>query len=151
MKISGTTTLISRRSILAGAGSLAALSIVTPAWADELVVVVHPSNQETPSRAQLAAMFTTRKQSWNGGARIVPFNFPPKHQVRVDFDRTVLEMSPEDVARYWIDRRIRGGTPPPKSVNNANLIVRLVSKLEGAIGYVPRSSVDADVRIVNTL
>jgi hypothetical protein len=96
-------------------------------------------------------MFTTRKQSWNGGGRIVPFNFPPKHEVRVDFDRAVLEMSPEEVARYWIDRRIRGGTPPPKSVNNAALIVRLVSKLEGAIGYVPRSSVDPSVRIVTQL
>lgn len=151
MKILGTTTNISRRRILVGAGVLAASSVITPAWADELVVVVHPSNQETPSRAQLAAMFTTRKQSWNGGSRVLPFNFPPKHQVRVDFDRTILEMSPEEVARYWIDRRIRGGTPPPKSVNNAGLIVKLVSKLEGAIAYVPQSSVDGSVRIVTQL
>ncbi len=96
-------------------------------------------------------MFTTRRQSWGGGSRIVPFNFPPKHQVRVDFDRAVLEMSPEEVARYWIDRRIRGGTPPPKSVSSAQLIVRLVSKLEGAIAYVPRSALAADVRVVTSI
>lgn len=130
---------------------MVAASIVTPVWASDLVVVVHASNPETPSRAQLAAMFTTRRQAWNGGERIVPFNFPPKHQVRVDFDQAVLEMSPEEVARYWIDRRIRGGTPPPKAVNSAQLIVRLVSKLEGAIAYVPRSAVEGNVRIVTQL
>jgi hypothetical protein len=143
--------MISRRHALLGAGALVTASLVTPAWAEELVVVVHPSNPEMPTRAQLAAMFTTRRQSWNGGARVVPFNFPPKHQVRVDFDKAVLEMSPEEVARYWIDRRIRGGTPPPKSVSSAQLIVRLVSKLEGAVAYVPRSSVEGDVRIVTAL
>lgn len=145
------TPKISRRHALGATSALVAASLVTPAWAEELVVVVHPSNPEIPSRTQLAAMFTTRRQSWAGGARVVPFNFPPKHQVRVDFDEAVLEMSPEEVARYWIDRRIRGGTPPPKSVNSAQLIVRLVSKLEGAVAYVPRSAIEGNVRIVTAL
>jgi hypothetical protein len=96
-------------------------------------------------------MFTTRKQSWQNGQRIVPFNFPPKHSVRVEFDRSVLQMNPEAVARYWIDRRIRGGNPPPKQVSNARLIVRLVAKLPGAVAYVPRGLVDASVRVVYEL
>lgn len=149
MKSSGTN--ISRRVVLTGAGALAVSSIVEPAWGDDLVVVVHPSNRENPGRVQLAAMFTTRRQSWAGGSRILPFNFPPKHQVRVDFDKAVLDMSPEEVASYWIDRRIRGGTPPPKSVSNAQLIVKLVSKLEGAVAYVPRSALAGDVRVVASL
>jgi hypothetical protein len=96
-------------------------------------------------------MFTTRKQSWDGGKRIVPFNFPPKHAVRVAFDRSVLEMDPDDVARYWIDRRIRGGNAPPKQVSSAQLIVRLVEKLDGAIGYVPKSAVSSGVRVAVSL
>lgn len=101
--------------------------------------------------ADLAAMFTTRKQSWGGGKRIVPFNFPPKHDVRVAFDRAVLDMDPDDVARYWIDRRIRGGNPPPKQVSNARLIVRLVEKLDGAVAYVPEGTPLGNTRIVQKL
>lgn len=96
-------------------------------------------------------MFTTRKQAWSGGKRIVPFNFPPKHEVRESFDRVVLEMDPDAVARYWIDRRIRGGNPPPKQVANARLIVRLVEKLDGAIAYVPRDTPLGATRVVREL
>lgn len=137
---------------MAGSAALVGSSLVTPAYAAPvLVVIVHAGNQETPSLADLAAMFTTRKQTWSGGKRIVPFNFPPKHEVRVAFDRAVLEMDPDAVARYWIDRRIRGGNPPPKQVTNARMIVRLVEKLDGAIAYVPRDTPLGATRVVREL
>lgn len=92
-------------------------------------------------------MFITRKQDWGAGKRILPFNFPAKHDVRVSFDRAVLDMDPDAVARYWIDRRIRGGNPPPKQIPNAQLMLRLVQKLDGAIGYVP-ASIAQNVRVL---
>lgn len=124
---------------------------VLPAWGSDLVVIAHPSVKETPNRSDLGAIFTTRKQSWSSGARIVPFNFPAKHELRVQFDQIVLGMDPDDVARYWIDRRIRGGNTPPKQVPNALTIVKLVEKLEGSIGYVPRSAVSSGVRTISAL
>lgn len=140
---------ISRRSIILGSAALSAGSIVSPAHAGEsLVVIVNPANQESPNRSDLAAMFTTRKQSWGGGRRVVPFNFPAKHDLRVAFDEAVLKMGPDDIARYWIDRRIRGGNPPPKQVPSGAMIVKLVQKLDGAVGYVPKSMVSGDVRVI---
>lgn len=141
-------TSVNRRVLLSGASLLLVSGFVSSARAEELVVVVHPDNAENPTRAQLAAMFTTRMQSWNNGGRVVPLNFPPRHELRVNFDRSVLQMSPDEVARYWIDRKIRGGNPPPKSIENPQLICRLVAKLPGSVGYVPRS-VAAGVRIVH--
>src|SRR5690606_14980324 len=135
------STSLNRRKLLALAASAMGASFVTPAFAaPDLVVVVHPSVGEAISMADLGAIFTTRKQSWNGGKRIVPFNFPAKHEVRVAFDEAVLSMDPDAVARYWIDRKIRGGNPPPKQIQNAELVVRLVEKLDGAIGYVPKGT-----------
>jgi ABC-type phosphate transport system substrate-binding protein len=138
---------MSRRTFVSGTSVLLASSLVLPAHAEDLVVVVHPDNTENPTRAQLAAMFTTRMQSWNGGTRVVPLNFPPRHEVRINFDRSVLQMSPDEVARYWIDRKIRGGNPPPKAVESAQLICRLVAKLPGSVGYVPRSLAEG-VRVI---
>lgn len=144
--------LVTRRRLLAGSAALVGGSLVTPAYAGAgLVVIVHRNNQESLSLADLAAIFTTRKQSWSGGKRIVPFNFPAKHEVRVAFDHAVLEMDPDEVARYWIDRRIRGGSPPPKQVSNARLIARLVEKLDGGIGYVPAGTELGATRVVRSL
>ncbi len=144
--------LPSRRIFLAGASALLASSVIDSARASErLVVIVHPKITHDLSDAELAAVFTTRKQNWSDGSRIVPFNFPAKHEVRVAFDQEILEMSPDDVARYWIDRRIRGGNPPPKQVPNGSMIVKLVQRLEGAIAYVPESNVMDGVRIARQL
>jgi hypothetical protein len=112
-----------------------------------LVVIVHPSIRETLSRSDLAAIFTTRKQAWSGGKKVIPFNFPAKHEYRVAFDQTILRMDPDAVARYWIDRRIRGGNAPPKQVPSAQVILRLVEKLDGAVAYIPRDLVSNKVRI----
>ena len=140
--------LVSRRRLLTSLGAMTFMGYSSAALADDLVLIVNPKNTQDPSSAELAAMFTTRKKTWEKSGRVVPFNFPPRHATRVRFDESVLKMRPDEVARYWIDRRIRGGNSPPKQVGNAQLIVRLVAKLEGSIAYVPRSAVNSSVRIV---
>jgi hypothetical protein len=145
-------TSMNRRQLLACALGGAGTCLVAPAFAGpDLIVVVHPSVTEAISMADLGAIFTTRRQSWTGGKRIVPFNFPAKHEVRVAFDQAVLGMDPDAVARYWIDRKIRGGNPPPKQITTAQLVVRLVEKLDGAIGYVPRDTDVGSTRVASTL
>src|SRR4051812_10838667 len=42
------------------------------------------------------------------GQRLIPLNLAPMLRERVGFDKTILNMSPDAVARYWIDRKIRG-------------------------------------------
>jgi len=119
---------------------------------DPIVIVTNNSNEENLSSNDIAAIFTTRKSTWSkNGKRIIPFNLPPKTRTRVSFDKDLLGMDKDAVARYWIDRKIRGGNAPPKQVHNPNLVIRLVSKLDGAIGYVPKSLVNDSVRIVKEL
>ena len=87
-------------------------------------------------------------RSWPGGKAIAAFELPPNTEERVLFDRTVLKLDPDDVAHFWIDRRMRGGSPPPHQVPEAAILLRVVAKLENAIGYVPTPLADATVRIV---
>ncbi len=149
---SDNSTRLSRRGLIVGSAAALGISLIRPALAAEaLVVVVHPSNRETPSTADLAAMFTTRKQAWGNGQRVIPFNFPAKNSVRIAFDKAILDMDPDDVARYWIDRRIRGGNAPPKQVSSAQTIARLVEKMEGAVAYLPKSALTKDVRVVREI
>ncbi len=74
------------------------------------------------------------------GHRFVPINLAQSSGVRERFDRNVLSMSPTEIARYWIDQRLRGNKPP-RSASSLDLCRRAVQELPGAISYLPLSQV----------
>lgn len=84
-----------------------------------------------------------------GGSKLIPLNHPPKTPDRVAFDQMVLGMSPENVANFWIDRKIRGQSGPPRTVSSLSILLGVVSRLPGAIGYVRPQYVTAEVRALN--
>ncbi|HEX3852297.1 MAG TPA: hypothetical protein VHW01_15110 [Polyangiaceae bacterium] len=88
------------------------------------------------------------KQVLIGGTKLVPFNHPPNTPDRVAFDRIVLGMSPEEVGRYWIDQKIRGGDSPPRIIDSVALLVRVVGALPGAIAYVREGFSSPDLKVV---
>jgi hypothetical protein len=123
----------------------------TPASAstNDLVVVVHPKAPVSKlDELELEAVFRTLRRFWGGSLPIIPFNLPPKTPLRVAFDLAVLRMDPQDVARFWLDRRVRSGPPPPRQAPDPTTVVRLVARLEGAIGYAPLGASLKDVRAV---
>lgn len=139
-----------RRTFL-GALALAGISGLprAAAAAPRLVIVVHPKNSvRSLGAGEIEAIFTTRRLDWPGGSRIIAFNFPPRHATREEFDRRTLHLEPDEVARFWIDRRVRGGHPPPRQIPDAKTMLRVVASLETAVGYVASSDVDGTVRVV---
>jgi ABC-type phosphate transport system substrate-binding protein len=114
----------------------------------ELAVIVHPSNPIQLSIQEIAAIFKTSRRYWSGSNRIVPLNLPTSNNDRALFDRIVLGLDKDAALRFWIDRKIRGGEPPPRSVPQAELVVRIVQQLESAVGYVPRHLVSPHVRTI---
>jgi hypothetical protein len=82
------------------------------------------------------------------GQRLTPFNLPVSSEPRVGFDQVVLRMSREDANRYWIDRKIRGQSGPPRAIESADLLQRVVARSESAIGYVRVDELRPDVKVV---
>lgn len=103
---------------------------------------------KTISDAELRPMFQTRKRTWPDGSEATAFNLPPTDVVRRGFDAAVLGLDPDRVARYWLDRKVRGGDPPPKTAPSAAVMLKVVSKTPGAIGYAAAGVVDASVKVV---
>lgn len=141
---------MSRRAFLQSLACVACASWTGPALAsEELIVIVNPGlGPKSLSAADLEAIFTARQEFWPNGDRITAINFPAKHPLRVEFDRVVLHMDPDTVARYWIDRRVRGGNRPPRTVADAGTIVKVVEHLKSAISYVPAALGSAGVSVV---
>jgi hypothetical protein len=114
-----------------------------------IAVVVHGGTKVVRlSEAELAAIFAGNRKAWSDGAAIRLFNLPLGHPVRVEFDRVVLSMTPEQVSRYWLDRRIRGEGTPPRQIPSPELLARLVLALAGAISYLPEDKVIPGLRVV---
>jgi ABC-type phosphate transport system substrate-binding protein len=96
----------------------------------------------------LRAIFLRKRLVWSGGQHIVPINQPTGSAVRRAFDRAVLGFNADQVARFWIDARIRIGTQAPRSIAGDAMILNVVKLLSGCIGYVPADQASAEVRVV---
>lgn len=133
--------------------ALLAMVAAAPARAvpqlDLAVIVNMGTATQKMSAVEMETLFTRTQTRWQDGTPIVPVNAPPGSSMRVEFDQVVLRLSPDEVGRFWIDRRVRGLGVPPRHVGEPATIVRVVEKLNGAIGYVPEDLVrDARVKIV---
>lgn len=116
---------------------------------ETLWVIVHPSvpaAELTPD--QLTAIFTLSQRVWPGGQSVIPYNYDPANSLRQRFDRLVLGMDSDEVARFWIDRKIRGQGDSPRKVPSVALMVRIVANLPGAIGYVPAGTPATGTKVV---
>ncbi|MBN2573970.1 MAG: hypothetical protein JXP73_05335 [Deltaproteobacteria bacterium] len=144
--------LLARWSCALAAGLVLAVLPSSRAPAESsvrLAVIVNPAVPVTAlGAAELASIYTRATRAWKDGTMVRALNLPPGSAERIEFDRVVLDMSPERSAQFWIDRQIRGEEPAPKAISQADIVARLVPTLGGGIGYVPEDKVEGKVRVV---
>jgi hypothetical protein len=120
------------------------------AFADrkKLVVVVAKGSSITSiSTSDLKHCFLGDSTSADGQP-VVPFNAQPKTAERAGFDRGVLGMSPDEVGRYWVDRKVRGQSGAPRSLPSVMHVQKVVAKFPNAISYLPADQLTAEVQPV---
>jgi len=104
----------------------------------EIIFVI--ANKNVAARAltrdELRPIFQTKRNDLPDGSNARPVNLPESDSTRRGFDAAVLGLDPDRVARYWIDRKIRGGDRPPQTAPSEAAMLAFVSKTPGAIGYV---------------
>lgn len=137
---------MTRRAILV---CLLALASVRAARADAplVVVVAKGSPVKSISRAQLKQCFLSEPTTVEDRP-LVPFNASPGSPDRVRFDREILGMTPEQVGRYWVDRKVRGEAGAPRSLPSDTHIMKVVAKFPNAIGYIPVDRVTPELQPV---
>lgn len=136
-----------RSAILA---TLVTLTLAHSAFAErkKLVVVVAKGSSITSiSTPDLKHCFMSESTSADGKP-LVPFNAEPKTAERAGFDRGVLGMSPDEVGRYWVDRKVRGQSGAPRSLPSMMHVQKVVAKFPNAISYLPADQLTPDVQPV---
>lgn len=120
--------------------------VASPAPSPVLAVVVaKDSPLQDLSLADLRRLFLAEPMTDAAGTRLVPVNQPTGTGERTAFDRAVLGMSPDEVGRFWIDRKIRGQGAVPRAVS-ALLVQRLCARLPGTVAYVRSDRLEPGVR-----
>jgi len=112
------------------------------------VFVAKDSGVQNLKMSELRRIFTNADDSGFSRQRSIPFNHTARSSDRVGFDQTVLRMNPEEVSRFWIDRKIRGLPGPPRAVDSLSQLLRLVAHTTGGMGYARPSQVTSDVRVI---
>ena len=117
---------------------------------ESILVIAHKDvASKSLSRDELRPIFQTKKNAWPDGSALRAFNLPDSDSARRGFDAAVLGLDPDRVARYWIDRKIRGGDRPPTNAPSDAVMVKVVGKTPGAIGYVDsKTTLDANVKVI---
>jgi hypothetical protein len=109
-------------------------------------------NQKSPlehlTLFELKKLYLGARINDPSGRPIVPLNQGAKLPDRVAFEAKVLGMNEAEVMSYWIDRKIRGQSGPPQAVGNADLVQRVVTKLEHAIAYASLDQLRPEVRFI---
>jgi hypothetical protein len=113
-----------------------------------VVVVAKGSKLTNISKSDLKREFLGETLS-DDDAPFVPFNAAPGTSERIGFDRHVLGMSPDEVGRYWVDRKVRGERGAPRSLPSPAHMAKVVAKFPHAIGYLPADQLTADIQPVS--
>jgi ABC-type phosphate transport system substrate-binding protein len=141
-----------RRTLLVAlmlSGTLACWAQSSEAGGEPIVVVVNKANAASSlSASELRPIFQTTKTSWSGGGDATPFNLPYENEVRQNFDRALLGLDPDRVARYWQDRKIRGGARAPKQLPSVSAVLAAVAANPGAVGYMNAGDANGTVKVV---
>ncbi len=114
-----------------------------------LVVVV---SQGTPLQnldaESLRRLFLGEVLRDDKGNVLVPLNHAPGSKERLNFDTKVLGMDADAMARFWIDRKIRGQKGAPRSIAPARNLARIVAKFPGTIAYLSPNDVIEGLKVI---
>jgi ABC-type phosphate transport system substrate-binding protein len=121
--------------------------MVPPAWADQIVVIVHKDNTNVIDRALVQQLYTGAVRGWPDGSPAFVLDQPDGSAGREQFSAQVLKRSPANVRAVWAQNIFTGRGLPPKVAADEEM-KRLVASNRNGIGYIRQSLVDASVRVV---
>lgn len=120
-------------------------SSYTAAQADDPVAIVN-KNLVSVDLNELKRVFTGKVSKWRaGGDTQVIFNSDTK--LADDFAKKYFGMSFKELNDIWVTKCIRDGVVAPKNLSSG-IILSAVGNSEKFIGFVKRSEVNENVRII---
>lgn len=105
--------------------------------AEEISIIVNEQNPATEiTVAQLQNFFLKKHREWSNGIAVRFFDRRDDTTERNIFLKEVLKKSSREIELYWIGQKLYSGNTAPIQVSTDSMMVSMVSRFPGAIGYV---------------
>jgi ABC-type phosphate transport system substrate-binding protein len=120
-----------------------------PISAEELVVIVNRANPTVElTHRQLVNLYMGRTQHYPNGTPALPVDQAPDSKARQFFYQTLVGKRVADVNAYWAKLLFTGRASPPRSLENAEMVLQVVRENRDVIGYIESKYLDDTVKVV---
>lgn len=110
-------------------------------YAEEIAVIVNEQGPLTQITETEIREIYLGNMKFAGGAALMPIHYK-EGPVKDKFLSSVIGMDSKKYRLYWTKKVFQEGGSLPASQNSPQLIMLLVRKNAGAIGYIPASELD---------
>ena len=132
------------------------ISCAYSASAQEVCIIVNadnPSTSLTASQTKLTYLRKINKRWKEINKNIVPVDKKSDTDIRKKFLKDVLQMSADELARYFTEREYQNAEAPPVKFSSDEEVISFVENNIGAIAFVPKNAIKpgSKVKVVLTL
>lgn len=130
--------------------ALLAFACMNAPVAHAQVVVI--ANRQAPvdkvEPDQATQIFLKQIQNWPDGKPIQAVDIKEGSPLRAEFYSQITGRSLGQLRAYWARQAFTGMGFPPRQMASSEDVVKLVQNTPGAVGYVSRKEVDAQVKVL---
>jgi ABC-type phosphate transport system substrate-binding protein len=113
-----------------------------------VAVIAHKSvPMDTIKKSELLDLYSKEIKKWSDGQQVVLHDLDQKGDTKSAFYK-YLGKSASRMKSVWLKKMLLGEGEPPQSLDSEETILNKVAATNGAIGYVSRAYVTADVKIL---
>jgi ABC-type phosphate transport system substrate-binding protein len=121
--------------------------LILTLWGESFVVIVNRDSPiSTITQSSLKSIYLKKRRFWNE-TKLVALNLPASSKSRESFEKSILKMSQSQLESYWLKQHYKGERPPYR-VKSPQGMLLFVKRVKGAIGYIPSSLIDGDVKVI---
>ena len=119
---------------------------------EDLVVVVNSKNPVVEmTRSEVIDLFMGKYVAFPDGNKAVAVDLDSEQAVKKDFYKKLIGRSLPSVNAYWSRLRFTGRAKPPIKQESTENVAQYIAVTSDAIGYIPRSMLTADLKVVYQL
>lgn len=116
----------------------------------EVAVVVHISNSSSFDNNTVSRIYLGKARTFENGTTAIPISQDDRSPITADFNKVVLKKSSSQLKAYWSKLVFTGKGTPPRSVENDQQVLELVSANPNIIGFVALENVTSTVKVIAT-
>jgi ABC-type phosphate transport system substrate-binding protein len=102
---------------------------------------------DSVSKTQLLDFYSGDIKEWNNDKPVVVFDLKPRLEIRERFYQ-YLGKSSSRMRSIWLKKVLSGEGDPPKALESEEVILKIVAKTPGAIGFIDKGKVDSSVKVI---